>query len=282
MLNDSFKSKYLKYKNKYFELKIKKFQLDKINNFAQRGGSRDFDTLAQKCRDDITNNNILCPSCKFFHGNVMLINGQPDTTVNFTKRSCEEMNSFVTPYFFDHVQDDSTLPVYKGFNLTNHSIFLNPKIYKNISSYTITNVSGKVNVTIQLHGTTIDTFCAEGNIVWVNKESKVGTSGITSCMFVCIILNDDSKLCIHHNYGDITPSGMDDQMNYTHHTYLHSILQQVSGSIKSITYIGSPYPILVAIYSSYKILSPKSLNKDGHFIIDSSNNINILQEITPP
>ena len=123
MLNDSFKSKYLKYKNKYFELKIKKFQLDKINNFAQRGGSQDFDALAKKCIYDIKAFNNLCPNCKFFHGNVML-NGKPDTTVNFTKRSCEEMNSFVIPYFFDHVQDDSELPVYKGFNLTNHSSFL--------------------------------------------------------------------------------------------------------------------------------------------------------------
>ena len=283
MLNDSFKSKYLKYKNKYFELKIKKFQLDKINNFAQRGGSRDFDALAEKCRNDITTNNILCPSCKFFHRNVMLANGQPDTTVNFTKRTCEEMNSSIAPYFFDSTTDDKTHADYEGFNLTNPSIFLNPNKYKNISSYKITNnILGQVNVTIQLYNETIDTFCAEGNIVWVNKDSKVGTSGITSCMFVCIILNDDSKLCIHHNWGDYDeyfPSGIDNQMNYTRSNFLPNILSHVNGKIKLITYIGSIYPSLKKIYDIYMSPSSSSVikNKDGHYIIDSSNNINLLR-----
>lgn len=48
----------------------------------------------------------------------------------------------------------------------------------------------------------ISTFCAEGNIVFANQNSIIGSTAINTCMFVIILLGNGDKICIHHNEYD--------------------------------------------------------------------------------
>jgi hypothetical protein len=275
--NSVFYQKYLKYKEKYLGLKNTKLQLNRLNRLLQLGGSPDFNALVGRCAADIQANNALCPNCKFFHGTDV-----DNIQSKLTKRFCNQFTDPLPVYFYDQHRDNPADELYRGYDLSNPQKFLNPRIFTNISSY---NVDLAGNITIQRYPNTIHTFCAEGNIVWVNKQSKVGTVGITSCFFVLIILNDESKLCIHHALGDIMVEGIDGQKNYTNKSYLRQILEQVKGNINSIKYIGSLhyyYNYFKQTYIEYlKITQPRETIQygggDGHYIIDDSNNIILLK-----
>lgn len=81
------------------------------------------------------------------------------------------------------------------------SNILNSDFYYGLKSYK-KEAWSKDKYIISKHTVDIHTLCGEGNIVWVTEKSKVGSTTIDSCMFVIIILNDNSKICIHHNMLD--------------------------------------------------------------------------------
>ena len=64
------------------------------------------------------------------------------------------------------------------------------------------NIENIDQTRLQLYPDDIDTLCAEGNVVWVSANSKVGSTKVDSCIFVILILNDNSKICIHHVVSD--------------------------------------------------------------------------------
>jgi hypothetical protein len=289
-----YQSKYLKYKNKYLVLKNIVYP---IINLIQKGGTPEFDTLANSCLEQIKNNNADCTNCYFFHSNVQ--NSQTHTS-----KKC--FPQILPVYFYDKSdnidvikkflnKEDANIDNFKHYNMleyfdeidVNLDSFLKPSEYNNVSSYTVaSNI-----ITINKYQSDVSTFCGEGNIVWVSKNSRVGTTGITSCLFVLMILDDDSKLCIHHTLGDTLENGFDaengPQKNYTHKSYLSQILTQIKAKIKinNIFYLGSnsledrSYNEIIEIYHNIVKIEPTKAGNDGNYIIDHQNNLLVLQQI---
>jgi hypothetical protein len=290
-----YQNKYFKYKTKYLSLKN---QVVPLYNLIKRGGSAEFDTLASQCLSQIKDGDNTCVSCKFFHLN-------DKSSGSHTKKMCAPQD--VPVYFFKNGEDNIDLfnkflgkPLISIDELQLFEInsfdpienvdtisqsFLNPAQYRNVCSYTVISdpILGNI-ITIKEFNQDVSTFCAEGNIVWVNSNSKVGTTGITSCLFVIIFLDDYSKLCIHHTIGDNLDTGIDSgwgpQKNYTHKNYLRQILEQVKGKIVKIYTLGLSlekyYPNLKEIYSQYSTITP--IGVEGHYII-TNNNLLILKTI---
>ncbi len=288
-----YQNKYLKYKNKYINLKNQGVPL---YNLIKRGGSAEFDTLASQCLSQISTNDNTCISCKFFHGNDSL-------SSSHTKKMCTQQD--IPVYFFKHNEDsielisrflskpinnidELQLFVLEDFDIIEDiaiiaNSFLKPSLYHNVSSYSVIPNSDLGNqIIIQQYDHVVNTFCAEGNIVWVNGNSKVGTTGVTSCLFMILFLDDHSILCIHHTVGDDIDNGLDAgwgfQKNYTHKTYLSQILNQVNGRVKQAIKIGNAqfFPNILNIYETCGINIVTSFN-DGHYIIDNEvNNQKIL------
>jgi len=44
-----------------------------------------------------------------------------------------------------------------------------------------------------------DLFCAEGNIIYTDESCKVGSGGITSCLFMILVFDDNSYISCHMN-----------------------------------------------------------------------------------
>ena len=99
--------------------------------------------------------------------------------------------------------------------------------YHSIKSYIIE----EEQVKIRKHDINISLLCMEGNIVWVTRGSKVGSGGVDSCMFVIIILNDGSKICLHHNVvdGDVPFRTIPGLLNPSDISILPSIFQSMNG-----------------------------------------------------
>lgn len=154
---------------------------------------------------------------------------------------------------------------------------------------------------ISNHTDEIHTLCAEGNIVWVSKESKVGSTTIDSCMFVVIILNDESKICIHHNLQDemsfLATDVIDGVDNHFFNFYeqnlysIDNILNRSSvnnGNIKHI-YLISPMNIKSDYENYYKLYfenlvleNPNKItlikgNAEYNIIVNDNNEILNLQ-----
>jgi hypothetical protein len=197
-----YKIKYEKYKQKYLQLK------------KQIAGTPE---LTAQCKKQIAKvgKNGVCNKCKISHN--------PDILNPITNTSISECN-IPTPVdvdgkgdpiyeilYFIHPDNPYLIKKYnyerRTFeNFRDTSVLMNDTNYLAIKSYS-KNKDGKLHIV--LYPNNISTFCAEGNIVWVTKESKVGSTGLDSCMFVIIILTDGTKICIHHNMydGDIGLSG---------------------------------------------------------------------------
>lgn len=285
-----YQNKYLKYKNKYLNLKN---YGETFHKLIQKGGSAEFDRLAASCLAEITASNQSCLSCKFFHGN-------NPTSGAHTKKSCTPQD--VPIYFYKPEDNLDQFTIFFGKQITNINdeikyfnttemdyydpileSFLIPEQYRNISSYIVTPDQQLGNIiTITQSVDQVSTFCAEGNMVWVTNNSRVGTTGITSCMFVVLLLDNDSKLCIHHTLGDEMDDGLDSgwgaQKNFTHKSYLPQILNQIRGRITGAYFLGNgDYPQICQIYNQY--YQPfYRLSGDGHYIIDHTNNLLILKE----
>jgi hypothetical protein len=194
-----YKQKYLKYKSKYLQFK------------KLTGGTPE---LNAECEKQIKENGKYseCDKCKYFHNTTI-----EDPKTKTSQSICELPTGMKMLYgklqadlqenivFFNHPQNiDDSRKVLKYntqsktfVNEPSRNMLMDYKLYKSIKSYL-----PKEKSKITLYPEDIETFCAEGNIIWVSKNSKVGSAGIDSCMFVIIFLNDDTKICIHHNILD--------------------------------------------------------------------------------
>lgn len=194
-----YREKYLKYKTKYLELK------------KLTGGTPE---LNAECEKQIEEHGIHgeCDKCKYVHDS-MVENAETKTTQSVCEIPTGMMKvdglSKADPkeniLYFNHPENPENrykilkYDLEKKYFITEASrtMLMDYKLYKSIKSYLPTE-----KPKIKLYPDDINTFCAEGNIVWVTKNSKVGSGGIDSCMFVIIILNDNTKICIHHNVYD--------------------------------------------------------------------------------
>lgn len=198
-----FKHKYLKYKTKYLNLK------------NQIAGTI---TLNEKCEQQ-QKDNTECTSCVYFHYSEQKnqnianpVNTQPNDK-NFSKPQCEKVLDKIEPkfnintniiYFNDVLNELQNFYYYdlatnQIIEMSDKTILMNEEDYYSIMSY---HLNESNELIISQYDKTISTLCREGNIVWTNKESKVGSGGVDSCLFVALILNDDTKICMHHNIND--------------------------------------------------------------------------------
>jgi len=195
-----YKEKYLKYKSKYLHLK------------RLVGGTPE---LNIECSEEIRLNgrNGVCEKCKYIHdpGVIDPLTNTSQSTCQLPTETTGVLGNAVPSgniLYFNHEQNlenpNKILKyntVTRTFNIdSDRTMLINDAEYKSIKSYYMNPENG--NLCIQMYPTNISTFCAEGNIVWVTRESKVASSGLDSCMFVVIVLNDGSKICIHHNFYD--------------------------------------------------------------------------------
>jgi hypothetical protein len=284
-----YKTKYLKYKNKYLLLK------------NQIGGV--IESLKESCKTQIkTNPYHSCPACYYKHQHIIknegdehydIYNTYRTTFPNKTLSVCTDMRG-VEKYF---IPDPSyNLSIWNGENFTDISYvsenILNTENYEGIKSY---SVNASNHYTISLHDGDIHTFCAEGNIVWVSQNSKVGSTNIDTCMFVVIILNNGSKVCIHHHLQDeqnddnpeyFTTEGQIFKNFYENHPENIITILNNSGisneniiKIYLITEHLSAYDKYTRIYYELVDGNPdmdKFVNIDGQsldIIVDASNNI---------
>ena len=185
--------KYLKYKTKYINLK----------NLL--GG--DYESLQRNCESEIEINKFEnCIHCYYQYTSSVNEDDQSKSySIRNPKKSFSVCNlHYKTKKYFDindiremKIFDDRTsqfilIPDRAIYNIH----LLNPDIFRGIKSIFFDSINNGRIYKIGRYPETIDTLCAEGNLVWVNKESKVGTTGIDSCMFVVIILEDESKIKI--------------------------------------------------------------------------------------
>ena len=194
-----YKEKYLKYKNKYLQLK----QLI--------GGTPELNAECSR-QIELAGAHSVCDKCKYVHNTE-----KKDPFTNTSTAECGLPTAMSSPgiadqkdniLFFNHPQNlenpNKILkynPVTKIFDIVaSRTMLINDREYKSIKSYSTNLAKGVLH--IQMYPFNISTFCGEGNIVWVTKASKVGSTGLDSCMFVVIILNNGSKICIHHNVYD--------------------------------------------------------------------------------
>jgi hypothetical protein len=281
--------KYLKYKTKYINLK----------NLL--GG--DYESLQINCESEIKINKYEnCIHCYYQY--TSLDNGD-DQSKSYSIRNPEKSFSNCTLHkttkkyfdindilemknFDDRTSQFDLIPDRAIYNIH----LLNPDIFRGIKSIFFDSINKGRIYKIGRYPETIDTLCAEGNLVWVNKESKVGTTGIDSCMFVVIILEDESKICIHHNLNDeiefFNIIGPDKKyFNFSYKDNLRNIIEQSTiGPIRKIYLIGEQisistnielgvkgYDDLIPYYNS---LAPDRVIKipfNGNFIINNNNEI---------
>lgn len=300
----AYRKKYLKYKQKYLQLK---------NQYGGEFDGKKFEENNELCEEQkIKNKYNDCDACYYRHEHITdPAPAPPDTNLNIYRSInidkapsvCNNLNS-VTKYFdpkhfissdsnppntsnppeykitkwtIDPTNDPPTYSFIPVADIASH--LLNVESFHGLKSYT--KNSNTREYIIFKHPKEIHTLCAEGNIVWVSKESKVGSTTIDSCMFVVIILNDESKICIHHNMQDELPAlAMDDKNNevfffnfYEQNLYcIINILNRSSvnnDNIKHI-YLISPMDIQ-SVYVKYYNLYFKNL------VLENPNKITLIQ-----
>jgi len=182
----NYQEKYLKYKNKY--LKLKKII----------GGANTLPELEAECASQISSLTPagICPSC---YTNYMLDPADTTLTLN-SLRMCNN-HQLNNKYF-----DNTILLNPQKYNFTINDFepclptavsLLNPQNYINVYDDNLRNPGIPLR-----KNDNISTFCAEGNIVFANQNSIIGSTAINTCMFVIILLGNGEKICIHHNEYD--------------------------------------------------------------------------------
>jgi len=142
---------------------------------------------------------------KYFYEQITRLDfDKTDNTYNI-KFLCKKLQEVIDFYFVD----DKLKAVYsllpsaqlidkKYYNM----ILLNPIKYHNVI---YNNISNKIQ--------NIDTLCAEGNRIYADKDCKIGSTTITSCIMFCIFLLNGDMIVSHFN-GIINniPSPFDDDI----------------------------------------------------------------------
>lgn len=273
-----YREKYLKYKNKYLQLK------------KMLGGTLG---LNAECRAQIAiNAHDDCTKCAYFHGTDAL---NPET--GKTLSTCEEVTDInngavdirYNILYFNH-PDNTGLARRPKINIYNtmtrnftevpagqYNMLFNVDNYHSIKSYRM----NEGDLIIEQYPDDISLLCREGNIVWVSQNSKVGSGGITSCMFVIIILINNSKICLHHNMNDEPMDEHEEKKNVTNKTGIANIFR-LSGitapSVRKIFLCTNDigdfmyYSWLVKYYNT---LSENrfQLSSYGRYLVDNNNNV---------
>ena len=164
-----------------------------------------------------------------------------------------------------------------------HNLVLESQRYHNIEDIDQTR--------LQVFPTDIDTLCAEGNVVWVSANSRVGSTKVDSCIFVIFILNDNSKICIHHVVSDDEEtnkqmrSGADNitNMMYSGDDAIWNILEGIiNGQLQKVYFCGTgtnaeQYTHLMRRY--FKIFDDNGfydleyISEDKHYLINNDNKL---------
>lgn len=279
-----YKGKYIKYKNKYLQLK------------ELTGGTPE---LNDECNRQIELKGIhsVCDKCKYVHNT-----DKKDPFTNTSTPECvlptmmsasgiaDQKDNIL---FFNHPQNPENPnkilkynPVTNIFDIiADRRMLMNDREYKSIKSYSI-NLVRRV-LYIEMYPFNISTFCGEGNIVWVTKGSKVGSTGLDSCMFAVIVLNNGSKICIHHNVYDediIDDAVAENVSNYKNLPKILANSEIEPGKFITPDQIGafylcvksksdeSDYPNLLKFY---KTLTKNIFILHGYsrYLVDNNNNI---------
>lgn len=252
-MDSNYRQKYFKYKTKYLQLKqqlggsmTKSYKLDSKNPV-------DFNEINEKCdeqiRKDPFNNCTYCHYGHFGIENKSVVDANKDVKNLYQIQhpgkafSVCSGHGAIKKYF--EVEPGLKLEQYNDVSNTFFEIpyiqdnILNADLFYGLKSY---KVNCSQDYDIEMYPKKIHTICAEGNIVWVNKESKVGSTGVDSCMFAVIILDDESKICIHHNVidsfdfpGSVTNDNIYIKRNSTDVTFnLNEILNRAKLSSSNI------------------------------------------------
>jgi len=271
----NYQEKYFKYKNKY--LKLKKLI----------GGANTLPELQAECTSQKSNlpPDLNCPSC---YTNYILQNN--DITLN-SIRMCNN-HEFNEKYFNNTILIN---PQKYNFNTNNFEpclptevSLLNPINYRNVHDDNLRNPINPLR-----KNDNISTFCAEGNIVFTNQNSIIGSTAINSCMFVIILLGNGEKICIHHNAFDndynpniINATNLERLLNElkTNPGYSDFLNFDVNKNLKCII-LTEQFTAYSTISSKYYEILNNNINFDKinvinttpnetfHIIVDNNNNI---------
>ena len=279
----NYQQKYLKYKQKYLELK-------KIIG----GNAQTYDALKTSCEVQKTNdpyNN--CSNC-FYNYNIGIRadgfdQSHRDTQGNIipdrlkSYRLCNSMIGTIESYFNHALR---TNIVCHNDTMPSHNLVLESQRYHNIEDIDQTR--------LQVFPTDIDTLCAEGNVVWVSANSKVGSTKVDSCIFVIFILNDNSKICIHHVVSDDEESNQQmrganniTNMMYSGDDAIWNILEGIiNGQLQKVYFCGTginsvQYDKLKKKYNEMlqkfnedtDYLNTIFISQDKHYLINNDNKL---------
>lgn len=318
---DSYYNKYLKYKNKYLKLKnqiggawadienesdgevncyqnslkhglVKNDCPNSFYNFTKFDKDRftslcDNEENASKCKclgyDNVKTDGVKCLRCM---KDTRFVEGMDKTdaqiiTENATKldsnleviKVCNNIN-LVSKYFisnpnpFTQATDLKTKLTYSSPLTPLTHVLLNFDKYSNIAK----------DLSLQ---TNKDLICLEGNIMYVNQTCKVASGGITSCLFVVLVLDDNTSIVCHINgfLSKNSPFGLPDRVGeatnywFTHDNYFDFIKTNFPSVIEKLEKI-----YLTGILSDYEI-GPNGFRYEGGLsnMINGFPNPNSLQ-----
>ncbi len=308
---DIYYVKYQKYKNKYLKLKnqiggawadieaesygevkcyenslahglLKNDCPNSFYNFTKFDKDR-FTTLcdkeenASKCKclgyNNVETDGVKCLRCmkdtRFVEG--MEKKDAQLITTNATKldnnleviKVCNNINQ-VAKYFinnpepFTQATDLKTKLTYSSLLTPLTHILLDFNKYSNIAK----------NLSLQINK---DLICLEGNIMYVNQTCKVASGGITSCLFVVLVLDDNTSIVCHINgfLSKKSPYGFQDRVSeatnywFTHDNYFDFIKINFPRVIVKLEKI-----YLAGILSDYEI-GPNGFGYGGGNVINS-------------
>ncbi len=314
---DSYYNKYLKYKNKYLKLKnqiggawadieaesdgevkcyenslahglLKNDCPNSYYNFAKFdpqffSNQCDKDENQSKCKclgyNNVKTDGVKCLRCmkdkRFVEG--MDKEDAQRITTNATKlnsnfevvKACNKINE-ATKYFINN-----PIPFAQATDLKTKLKYSSPLTHILLDFNKYTNIAK--NLSLQ---TNKDLICLEGNILYVDKTCKVASGGITSCLFMVLVLDDNTCIVCHmngllsNNLPNVFSNYIAKETNYwfTHDTCFNFIKTNFSRVIGKLEKI-----YLTGVLSDYEI-GPNGFIYEGglHFMYNNIINPNSI------
>ncbi len=315
---DSYYNKYLKYKNKYLKLKnqiggawedinaesdgeVKCYENSLAHGLLKNDCPNSyynftkFDTYffsyncnkeENKCKckrlgyDEVETNGVNCLRCM---KDSRIVEGMDKEdaqriTANATKldsnfeviKACNKINE-AEKYFINNLK-----PFTQATDLKTQLKYSSPLTHILLDFNKYTNIAK--NLSLQANK---DLICLEGNILYVNQTCKVASGGITSCLFMVLVLDDNTSIVCHMNgiLSKISPYGIQDSVaeatNYwfSHDTCFNFIKTNFSRVIGKLEKI-----YLTGILSDYKV-GPDGFSYLGDMRDSNSLNARIISKI---
>jgi len=321
-LNSKYYKKYLKYKNKYLILKnqvggtwadIELKSNEEVNCYEN---SLKYGHIKNDCKNSYYNFTKFDPDfavskcnnnkekCKCLGYDNVTLDGKKCLLCLKDARFVDELNNedahLITSFSSKYDNNFKILKVCNKINEVGKYFSTNPNpfnkaldlktklTYSSPLNHILLDSNKYLNLTENLSlQSNKDLICLEGNIVYVDQTCKVGSGGITSCLFMVLVLDDNTSIVCHMNgfVSNVLPfrNHVAESTSYffTHTTCFDFIKAHFNiGKLEKI--------YLTGVLANY-ILSPKGFNYDydfsnpnsllAHCTGSSSNKLQLVQNI---